>query len=112
MSGRKSREYRTYAMMNARRNNVFKAGADGFMKWYRRLMAAIFPKARRKYNHTIGWWFKRWIKHEAKRIAIIDRDPDTKAFMAARKKMAKARYKGQIASRMAAEAITKNIGAI
>ena len=91
MSGRKSRAYRAAATSNANRGNVFKQGSDGFMRWYRRLLAAIFPKYRRKYNGIIGWWYKRWLKHEARRIAQIMRDPDTMAFYKARAKMARQR---------------------
>ena len=89
MSGRKSRVYRAAAMSNAKRGNVFKQGADGFMRWYRRILAAIFPKYRRKYNGVIGWWYKRWLKKEARRIAAYNRDPDTSAFYAARAKVLK-----------------------
>jgi len=87
MSGRKSRLYRAAANQNAKRNNVFAIGARGFMKWYRKLIAAIFPGRRKRYDRAIGWWYKRWLKKEAHRIATIDRDPDTRAFMATRKKV-------------------------
>ena len=98
MSGRKSRIYRSLANESANRGNVFKQGADGFMKWYRRLLAAIFPKYRRKYNGIVGWWYKRWLKKEARRIAAYNRDPDTRAFYAARSKARRNWVAKQVAS--------------
>jgi hypothetical protein len=81
--------YRAAAHNSAMRNHVFRTGADGFMRWWRKLLAAVFPPARRKYDHIIGWWYKRWLKHEAQRIAEYDRDPERKAFAATTRKIRK-----------------------
>ena len=89
MSGKKAREYRSAAMANGSRANVLNEGARGYMTKWRRFAAWLFHRLRRKYDHIIGWWYKRWLKHEARRIAQIMRDPDTMAFYKARAKMAR-----------------------
>lgn len=63
MSGKQSRRARALAHAEAERSGIWKKDeASVFAKWWRRLLAFLFPRLRRRYLDAVGRWYKRTLK--------------------------------------------------
>jgi hypothetical protein len=98
MSSKKHRLARQAAYHEALKQRVWNKGeTEVFAKWWRRLLAWVFPKTRKRYADMIGRWYKRVLKSWAKRAYELDHDRDMKAFIAARRKLARIARREQMA---------------
>lgn len=98
MSSKKHRLARQAAYHEALKQRVWNKGeTEVFAKWWRRLLARVSPKTRKRYADMIGRWYKRVLKSWAKRAYELDHDRDMKAFIAARRKLARIARREQMA---------------
>lgn len=98
MSSKKHRLARQAAYHESLKQRVWNKGeTEVFAKWWRRLLARVFPKTRKRYADMIGRWYKRVLKSWAKRAYELDHDRDMKAFIAARRKLARLARREQMA---------------
>jgi hypothetical protein len=77
VNGKQCREARAKAYEEAGRRKLWKKGEEGvYAKWWRKLLARIFPKLRKKYTDAIGRWYKATLKIWAKNIraSLHDRE--------------------------------------
>ena len=96
MSGKQSRRYRALAYAYATKTGVWKKGENDLKAarpWWRKVLDAILPAFTRKHreaeSRTVGWWYKRTLKHIARNYAAWLADPDRLALERARKRMAR-----------------------
>lgn len=103
MSGKVEKRYRAAAYAEASRRQLWKKGEDSFMRWYRRLLAWLFPRLRRRYFDLIGRWYKRNLKSFARQARAFMHDRDAQAFAAAQRKAEKKRVHARLAAAQAAQ---------
>jgi hypothetical protein len=81
MNGKQAKRARSAAHAEAERIGLWKKGeASVFAKWWRRLLARIFPKLRRRYIDAVGRWYKRTLKDFARQAYAYIHDRDAQAF--------------------------------
>lgn len=92
MSAKMHKKARAYAYTEASRRNLWAKGTASFYgKWWRKLMAWLFPKTRKRYTDAIGRWYKATLKAWSHAIAESFHDPDRDEFIRARRRIAKTR---------------------
>jgi hypothetical protein len=90
MNGKQARRCRAIANAEAVRSGLWKKGDDSVKgKWYRRLLARLFPSIRRKYSDWVGRWYKRTLKLWAHRVYASAHDPEYAAFLRSKKRVDK-----------------------
>jgi len=98
-----AKKARALAMQEARKRNLWKKGKDQvYAKWYRRLLAKLFPKLRAKWDAWIGKWYKYNVKRWAKSIRASIHDQELQSFLRiqARNKRKEERKKREVSLQM------------
>lgn len=94
MNGKQARRARAYASNEAKRRGLWKQGEDSvYAKWWKKLLAWLSPKYKKRNADLIGLWYKRTLKHWSRDVYNAMHDPDFEAMRRARKKIAKERAK-------------------
>lgn len=85
MNGKQSKKARAAAWKEAERRGLWKKGDKELIgaKWWRPILAKLFPKIRARYMDAIGRWHKATIKGWAKQVAASIHDRDLAAFQRA-----------------------------
>jgi len=105
LNGKQARAARRYAYREAVSRGLWKKGEQYvYSKFWRRLLAGIFPKTRKRYTDAIGRWYRRTLKAWSRQIYREAKDRDRMEFERLRRRMAKRREKKRIAARIAAAA--------
>jgi hypothetical protein len=79
-----AKKARALAMQEARKRNLWGIGqAEVFKKWWRPILAKIFPKLRKKYADWIGRFFKATVKRWAKQVRASVHDQALQSFLRA-----------------------------
>ena len=103
MNGKQARIARRYAYREAVSRGLWKKGeASVYAKLWRRFIAWISPKARKRYTDAIGRWYRRTLKHWSHEIYAQAKDRDRIEFERLRRRLAKRREKKRIAASIAA----------
>lgn len=90
MSGRQSKVARSAANREAIRRGLWKQGEkDVYSKWWRKILAKVFPKIRKRYTDAIGRWYKRILKSFAKQAYAAIHDRDLQELRRVQKKIAR-----------------------
>jgi hypothetical protein len=89
MSGRMARKARGIAHGEAVRRGLWGKGEKGLYTWWRRLIAKLFPKFRKRYADAVGRWYKATLKTWARNIRHSFHDRDAMAFEKARARIRK-----------------------
>jgi len=90
MSSRQAKRCRALANREAKRRGLWKQGEKSiYGKWWRRLLALFFPKARAKYLSWIGRWYKSTLKKWAKEAYRNMHDQEVQSYLKTREKMRK-----------------------
>ena len=103
MNGKQAKHARRVEYQEAVRQNLWKKGEKSlYAKWWRPLLAAIFPKRRKAYSDAVGRWYRRVLKTWSRNVYEYEHDPERREFERIKHKLAKRREKKRIAARIAA----------
>jgi hypothetical protein len=88
MNAKQSRRARAVAHAEAERRGLWKQGeASVYAKWWRKLLARLFPRIRKRYADRIGGWYKRTLKTWAHNVAASVHDRELQAILRAQAKI-------------------------
>lgn len=101
MSGKQAKRARAAAHAEAERIGLWKKGERmAFEKWWRRLLARLFPQYRKRWIDAVGRWYKRNLKGFAKQAYAFVHDRDAQAFARAQARSARKRQAERRKSRV------------
>jgi hypothetical protein len=90
MNGKQAKRARAVAHAEAVRRGLWKQGESYlFGKWWRRLIAWLFPKRKKQYMDRIGRWYKSTLKMWSRQAYTAIHDRDFLALQRARVKIQK-----------------------
>jgi len=89
MNGRQARAARAAAHWQAQNTRLWARGEGQLMTWWRKALARLFPRLRRKYKDIVGAWYKRTLKRWAHIIYAQKHDRDMIEFERVRQKLSR-----------------------
>lgn len=102
MSAKQIKRARAYAYEEAERQGLWKKGEKQvYAKWYRPVLAKLFPKLRKKYMNAIGRWYKATLKRWSKEAYAWTHDRDAIAFAKTRAKIQAREKRKRLAKQIA-----------
>jgi hypothetical protein len=88
MNGKQAKRARAMANHEAVKRGLWNQGESSvYSKWWRKILAKLFPKYRNRYTGWVGRWYKATLKKWARIAYAQIHDNDVKSFLNVQRKL-------------------------